>query len=117
MTAEEEREEEARASFSVRFLSQTLGLTFDVTTGTPVVVATRPVFTRPRVGDVLTAVNGADLAKCAIPVAQLVLMLESLPRPLQLSFVAGSAASAAAALATTTNRGSGGGKRRIVGAG
>ena len=50
----------------------------------------RPIFTAPRSGDVLTAINGAELSKCALTVSQLVLMLEALPRPVRLSFVDGS---------------------------
>jgi hypothetical protein len=44
----------------------------------------------PRQGDVLTAINGAELSKCGLTVAQLVLALKALPRPLKLSFVEGS---------------------------
>ncbi len=41
-------------------------------------------------GDVLTAINGAELSKCGLTVAQLALTLQALPRPLKLSFVEGS---------------------------
>lgn len=50
----------------------------------------RPVFTAPREGDVLTAINGAELSKCALTVSQLALLLKALPRPLKLSFMEGS---------------------------
>ena len=81
---------EARRGFSVLFMSSQLGLSFNLGTGVPVVEAVRPVFTAPRSGDVLTAIYGAELSKCALTVSQLVLMLEALPRPITLSFVDGS---------------------------
>jgi hypothetical protein len=85
-----EEVKEARRGFSVLFMSATLGLTFDLSTGVPVVDSVRPVFTAPREGDVLTAINGAELSKCGLTVPQLVLALQALPRPLKLSFVDGS---------------------------
>jgi len=71
-------------------MASTLGLTFDLATGVPVVDNVRPVFTAPREGDVLTAINGAELSKCALTVSQLALLLKALPRPLKLSFMEGS---------------------------
>jgi hypothetical protein len=88
--AEGEMLEEARSGFSVLFMSKYLGLTFNLASGVPVLVKSRPLFSVPAPGDVLTAVNGAELSKCALPVSQLVLLLESLPRPIRLSFVEGS---------------------------
>ncbi len=85
-----EEVKEARRGFSVLFMSQTLGLTFDLSTGVPVVDEVRPVFTAPREGDVLTAINGAELSKLGLTVPQLVLALKALPRPVKLSFVDGS---------------------------
>lgn len=81
---------EARRGFSVLFISKTLGLSFSLTAGVPTVRGVRPIFTAPKVGDVLTAINGAELSKCALTVSQLVLTLKALPRPLRLSFVEGS---------------------------
>ena len=85
--AEGEAPSEARGAYSVLFLSSHLGLGFKLTSGVPLVTSTRPVFTRPAVGDLLTAVNGAEISRCGVPVCQLVLMLQALPRPLRLSFV------------------------------
>lgn len=56
-------------------------------TGAPVVSGTRPVFSRPRAGDVLCSVNGAPLASLAIPTVSLVPLLQALPRPLKLGFI------------------------------
>jgi len=61
-------------------MASTLGLTFDLATGVPVVDNVRPVFTAPREGDVLTAINGAELSKCALTVSKLALLLKALPR-------------------------------------
>jgi hypothetical protein len=97
---------EARRGFSVLFMSASLGLGFDLKTGVPVVDDVRPVFTAPRQGDVLTAINGAELSKCALTVGQLALMLRALPRPLKLSFVDGSKA-LQDALKSTSARGEG----------
>jgi len=97
---------EARRGFSVLFMSATLGLSFDLKTGVPVVDEVKPVFTVPRSGDVLTAINGAELSKCALTVNQLTLMLKALPRPLKLSFVEGSK-SLQDALKATTLKGEG----------
>jgi hypothetical protein len=97
---------EARRGFSVLFMSAQLGLSFDLKTGVPVVDQVRPVFTVPRPGDVLTAINGAELSKCALTVSQLALMLKALPRPLKLSFVEGSK-SLQDALASASLRGEG----------
>ena len=97
---------EARRGFSVLFMSGTLGLSFDLKTGVPVVDDVRPLFTVPRKGDVLTAINGAELSKCALTVAQLTLMLKALPRPVRLSFVDGSK-SLTEALAATDLRAEG----------
>jgi hypothetical protein len=55
---------------------------------------------------VLTAINGAELSKCALTVSQLTLMLKALPRPLKLSFVDGSK-SLASALKSTSQRSQG----------
>ena len=52
-----EEASEARRGFSVLFMSPQLGICFDLNTGVPVVDAVRPVFTAPRSGDVLTAIN------------------------------------------------------------
>ena len=97
---------ESRRGFSVLFMSATLGLSFDLKTGVPVVDEVKPVFTVPRSGDVLTAINGAELSKCALTVNQLTLMLKALPRPLKLSFVEGSK-SLQDALKATTLKGEG----------
>jgi hypothetical protein len=92
---------EARRGFSVLFMSNTLGLTFNLATGVPVVDDVRPVFTAPRQGDILTAINGAELSKCGLTVSQLTLMLKALPRPLKLSFVEGSKTLADALMSTS----------------
>ena len=85
---------EIRRGFSVLLLSPRLGLSFDLCGGVLEVASAKPIFTAPRPGDVLTAVNGTELAKCGLTVAQLALMLKALPRPLKLSFVAGGARAA-----------------------
>jgi TPR repeat protein len=74
------------SSYSVLFMSQQLGITLNVSSGVPIVTRTAAVFRAPMVGDVVTAVNGADLSRLGVPVAELALMLQSLPRPLKLSF-------------------------------
>jgi len=52
-----------------------------------VAAACRPAFQATHYLDVLTAVNGAELSKCALTVSQLALLLKALPRPLKLSFM------------------------------
>jgi hypothetical protein len=73
--------------FSVLFLSRSLGLAFDTNAGLPIVVRTKPLFSRPRPGDLLTAINGAPVAASGLPVKTLALLLKALPRPVLLSFV------------------------------